>query len=334
MTEEHPFAQYVRIIGKGPHLSRPLTEEEAFEAGKMIMAGEVEPIQLGAFLCVLRVRTEEASEGAGFVRAIRDSLDMPDNRPAVDLDWASYSGKLRQLPWYILSALTLAQHGIKICMQGTEGHTPGRIYTREVLNALEVPIAATLTEAATQIEADNFSFIPLSDLSPRLQEIIELKSILGLRSPVNTFARMINPFDAPHEIQGVFHPAYRDVHRETAKLLGQPHMAVFKGEGAEVERRPQKPVQVMSLHDGDSWEETWAPMIDEDVKHDETMDLTRLYKVWFDEEHDAYASAAIIGTMAIALRLMGRSESKDAALSQARDMWEARSRVGFLAKAA
>ena len=55
MTTEHPFAQYVRIIGKGPHLSRPLTQDEMQEAARMIMAGDVEPLQLGAFLCILRV---------------------------------------------------------------------------------------------------------------------------------------------------------------------------------------------------------------------------------------------------------------------------------------
>ncbi|HEC14206.1 MAG TPA: glycosyl transferase, partial [Rhodospirillales bacterium] len=35
MTEEHPFAQYVRIIGKGPNLSRPLTEDEMLSATRM-----------------------------------------------------------------------------------------------------------------------------------------------------------------------------------------------------------------------------------------------------------------------------------------------------------
>ena len=28
MTEERPFAQYVRSIGRGPNLSRPLTGDE------------------------------------------------------------------------------------------------------------------------------------------------------------------------------------------------------------------------------------------------------------------------------------------------------------------
>ena len=56
MTEEHPFAQYVRILGKGPNLSRPLSIEEMYQAASLIMKGQVEPMQIGAFLCILRPR--------------------------------------------------------------------------------------------------------------------------------------------------------------------------------------------------------------------------------------------------------------------------------------
>jgi len=55
MQTEHPFAQYVRILGKGKNGSRALTP---------------------------------------------------------------YAGKRRQLPWFILSTLLLAQNGVKIFMHG------------------------------------------------------------------------------------------------------------------------------------------------------------------------------------------------------------------------
>ena len=330
MTEEHPFAKYVRIIGKGPNLSRPLTNDEMYEAASLIMKGEIQPLQLGAFLCILRMRTEVPEEGEGFVRAVRDTLELPPTLPAVDLDWSSYSGKKRQLPWYLLAALLLADNGVRIFMQGTEGHTPDRIYSRVVLEFLGVTIAGSLTEAAEQITAHNFAYIPLAKLSPTLQDIIDLKPVLGLRTPVNTFGRMINPFAAPYELQTVFHPNYRDVHRDTAKLLGQPHMAVFKGEGGEAERRPHKSVQVQYLHDGVLSEEDWPALLpEESVKVDEDMDLSRLKRVWSGSEDDTYGSAAISGTIAIALRLMQRAATPDEAIDQARQMWASRDKAKF-----
>jgi len=327
MTTEHPFAKFIRIIGRGPNLSRPLDEEEMFEAATMIVAGDVEPLQLGAFLCILRMRTEVPGEGAGFVRAVRASFTIPADAPTVDLDWATYSGKKRQLPWYLLSALLLAQNGVTVCMQGTEGHTEGRIFSSEALAKLGIPHAANLAEAADHIRATNFAYLPLRNFVPRLQEIIELKPILGVRSPINTFARMINPFDAAHEMQTVFHPNYRDVHRDSAALLGQKHMAVFKGEGGEAERRPHKPVVVQYLHEGQLSEEQWPAMISETAFYkDEVMDLSRLPRVWADAESDAYGEAAAIGTVAYVLRLMGRADSPDDAVAQARALWDARNR--------
>ena len=322
--KEHPFAKYVRTIARGPTLSRPLTAEEALEATRMILRGEVEPMQLGAFLCVLRVRTEDPGEGEGFVRAIKETIRAPEGAKA-DLDWSAYAGKKRQLPWFMLSALLLAANGTRILMHGTEGHTPGRIYARETLAALGITAAASLEDAARQIAERNFAYLPLDAFSPRLQEIIELKYIIGVRSPVNTFLRMINPFDAPYSLQSIFHPNYREIHRDVCRLLGQPHMAVFKGEGGEIERRPEKPVEVQNLHQGEKTDEEWPPM--EGISRapgEAVMELSRLSALWQGRVDDPYAEAVVAGTAAIALRLMGRAASPAAAEAEARRMWAAR----------
>jgi anthranilate phosphoribosyltransferase len=333
MAEEHPFAPYLRIIAKGPNLSRPLTAEEMLEAARMILSGKVEPVQLGAFLCILRIRTEVPEEGAGFVRAVRESIVRPAGAPPVDLDWASYAGKKRQLPWYLLAALSLAQNGVRLCMHGTEGHTPGRVYSREALASLGIPAAGSMAEAAEQIRRANFAFLPLSVMSPRLQELIDLKSVIGVRSPVNTFVRQANPFGAPHTLLSVVHPPYRSIHRDTARLVGQPHVAVLKGEGGEVEVRPTKPVEVQFLHEGVDSDETWPVLLDGVAEKDDAMDLNRLGAVWRGEADDAYGRSAIIGTMAVALRLMKRAGSPAEALAQAEGLWKDRNRQRILAAA-
>lgn len=295
------------------------------EAGRMILDGQVEPLQLGAFLCVLRVRTEDPGEAAGFVRAVKERIVIPQNAPVVDLDWSSYAGKKRQLPWFLLSALLLAESGITVFMHGTEGHTPDRIYAREALELLNVPIATSMVEAAEHMRARSFAYLPLAFLFPRLQEIMDLKSVLGVRSPMNTFTRMVNPFDAPFSIQSIFHPNYGEIHRDTSLLLEQPHMAVFKGEGGEVERRPEKPVVVESLHDGEKIDEKWPPLLPGvRVPIDEELNLDRLMRLWQGDLDDEAAVMAIIGTTAIALRLMGRAADPENAVVQARAMWDNR----------
>lgn len=325
MTEEHPFAQYVRILGKGPNLSRPLTRAETRAAVGMVLRNEVAPEQLGAFLCLLRVKTETPEEVAGFVEAIRDFMPAPPSA-AVDLDWPSYAGKVRRLPWFILSALLLAGNGIRVFMHGAEGHTAGRLYTSEALAALGVPAAASLEDAAHRIEGGGFAYMTLDGLCPRLEEIMGLRSLLGVRSPVHTVARMINPFRAPHEVVSVAHPNYRNVHQEAAQLLGQPHLAVFKGEGGEVERRPEKPCLVFTL-DGDAMrQEEWPATLAAAPAYDDSLDPSRLPALWHGEADDDYAVATITATAAVVLKLTGRAGSIPEAESMARRLWDGRRR--------
>lgn len=334
MTEPHPFAAYIAILGRGRTLSRSLTMDEAEAAMAMIMQGEVLPAQLGAFLMLLRVKEETPDEIAGFVRGVRATLEVPDPAAQVDLDWSSYAGKRRQLPWFLLAAILLARHGIRIFMHGAEGHTPGRLYTRAVLEALDIPVAASLVEAGGHIGASNFAYLPLAQLSPRLDEIIDMRPILGLRSPVHTIARMINPFAAPHLMQGIFHTGYMDIHQQAARLLGEPHMAVFRGEGGEIERRPNKPCEVYTIHDGTAGIEDWPRLMPDPRQESDTeMEVERLMAVWSGEAEDAYADAAITGTLAVALKLLGRAPSMEEAQQAAESMWRDRDRDRLLAVA-
>ncbi|MDV7340167.1 glycosyl transferase family protein [Terasakiella sp. A23] len=327
MPLEHPFAPYIRIIGKGPRLSRPLTREEAKEATGMILRGEVDSVQLGAFLCILRVRTEDPGEGAGFIDAVRDELKRPNSIPAVDLDWPTYSGKVRQLPYYVLAALALAQSGIKIFMHGVEGHTDGRLFTAQTLRLLGIEAATSMEDAAKKLENTNFAYLQLEQINPVLQDIIDLKATLGVRTPVNTFARMINAFDAKAVIQCITHSAYRELHRDCAKLLDHKRMCVIKGEGGEIERRPAKPVNVQYLIDGQKIDEEWPAFLDsEHAAHDEVMDQSRLMQIWQGTDTHPYAMAAITGTMAVALKLLGKADTPDAAMDLAQNIWDGRNK--------
>ncbi len=142
--QPHPFARFINILGRGKTLTRSLTIEEAEEAMAMILAGETLPEQLGAFLMLLRVKEESPAEIAGFVRAARATMQAPARAPHVDVDWSSYAGKGRQLPWFTLSALILARNGWRVFMHGAEAHTQGRIYTGAALRALAKLLGAPI----------------------------------------------------------------------------------------------------------------------------------------------------------------------------------------------
>ncbi len=330
MIQEHPFAQYIRILGKGKRGSRGLTEQEAFDSMKMILNGEIEECQLGAYLMLLRVKEETPEEIAGFVRAVKTTFTLPKNSPEVTLDWSSYAGKRRQLPWFLLAAFLLAENNISVFMHGAEGHTAGRIYTREILQHFNLNESISFEQAADALRNKNFAYLPLEYLSPIMHRIIQMRPLLGLRSPVHTIARLLNPFKAACEIQGIFHPTYRDTHQHAAVLLKQPKISVFKGEGGEIERNPDQKCLVKNVVNGELSEEEW-PKLFNGPRHlkDEEMDPTRMLKVWADEDNDEYAIASITGTAAIALKLIGHADNMENAQKLAERLWSERQKSKF-----
>ncbi len=322
-TGEHPFAQYVRILGKGKTGSRSLTEQEAFDAMQMILKGEVEDLQLGAFLMLLRVKEESHEELTGFVAAARESIAAP-KAIKVQLDWSSYAGKKKQLPWYLLSCFAIADQGIPVYMHGASGHTEGRLYTEDVLTTLGIAPAKDWASVEQQLSVQHFSYMPLEFLCPPLKRIIDFRNYLGLRSPVHTLSRLLNPLAAPYSMQSIFHPAYGDSHQQAAVSLGQAHAAVFKGEGGEIERRPEANCLVKTVVDGTAGEESWPKMVEGRQSQPETLDINHLKAVWRGDAEDHYGADAVIGTMAIAIRLMQKADSQRDALTLAEQWWQAR----------
>ena len=325
MSLEHPFAQYVRILGKGKTGSRSLTEDEAREAMGMILRGEVQDVQLGAFLMLLRVKEESYQELAGFVRAVRDTVSAPSI--PVDLDWASYAGKRRQLPWYLLAALALADSGARIFMHGAAGHTAERVYSEYVLESMGVSPAKSWQEVSDKLDQSNFAYLPLSVFSPQLQRMIDLRNEFGLRSPVHTLSRLLNPLAAPYSLQSIFHPAYAENHQQAAAMLGQAHAAVFKGDAGEAERKPEAVCKVKMVHCGELSEVEWPKLIDGRQEKQETLNIDDLVNAWREDKVDEYGKLAIIGTIAIALHLQSPELDQQRCLDRADNIWKNRDRT-------
>ena len=319
---EHPFAQFVRIIGKGKNGARSLTYDEAYQAFSMILNQEVLDVQLGAFLMLLRVKEESVDELTGFVQATKDQLSFQDL--AVDLDWSSYAGKRKHYPWFILAALTLAKHGFKIVMHGASGHTVNRIYTEQVLEFLGYSICQNEQDVAQQLEKNNFAYLPLAVISPVLDELISLRNIMGLRSPVHTLARLINPFNAKATLQAIFHPAYRSSHQQAAFQLGYQNSAVIKGEGGEFERNPDAKTLICGIKHGELYELELPKLTNNRSPIEEELDLNTFKAVWSGEQQHTYGELATIETMAIALYTMNVSTTYQDAITKAKQLWETR----------
>jgi anthranilate phosphoribosyltransferase len=304
------FAKFVATLGRGPGRGRALEREEAREAFGMVLRQEADPHQVGAFLMLLRFRGEDAAEIAGMVEAARETIDWQGAR--IDLDWPSYgAGRTRGAPWFLLSALALARAGVAVLMHGSHEYSVG------------VSVSAGLRAIATDVAG--FTWLQLDSLSPIMNDLLQMRRLFGLRSPVNTVARLLNPADAPASVDGVFHPPYLAVHLGVAELLARRRLFVLKGGGGEAERVPLKAAS------GWLWDQTlgrseialppWqglAPL----TPASDTPEL--LAAVWRNEVAPPTAVATVIATIGLALLALGWATTAEAAERDAERIWQAR----------
>jgi anthranilate phosphoribosyltransferase len=329
-TTEHSFAQYVRIIGKGKHTHRSLTYEEAYAAFTHILRGEVEDIQLGAFLLLMRVKGEEVVEMAGFAKAAQDFIQAPPI--TVDIDWPSYAGKHKQQPWYLLAAFLLAANGHRIFMHGSSHQSAGRLFTSTVLGNLGISLCHDWAAVQTQLDTRSFAYAPLSHVCAPLDQLFSWRPLLGVRSPAHSLVKLVNPLKATLGLQSVFHPAYLEIHQQAALLLHQPRTLVMKGEGGEMEFRPDADNRLLLLEGTRTWGEKWNRT---QARRQPNLDSTALSaeslrNLWTGKTEDPYGLDAILGTVAMILFAGGYSASKDEAWELAAQYWQNRPPQDFL----
>ncbi len=324
----HCFAPFVKALGRGKTAHRALTEAEAEDAFGMILDGAATATQIGAFLMLLRMKEETPAELTGMVRAARLRLQGSRAALAVDLDWPSYSGKRQHHPWYLLSALLLASSGHRVLMHGCRPHAADRLFAGEALAALGILPARSLDHAAQELDTRQFSYVELQTLSPALQSLLDLRAEFGLRSPVNTLVRHLDPGHARAGLRSLHHPSYAALHVDSALSLGKTRVAVFRGEGGECELRA----------DADSA----LALVERDAVRDITLPRARaerspkpqhpssgpLLALWNDTVRDAYGLEAVIGTAAVALLAIGTATGADAARAEASRLWERRPPLG------
>ncbi|MDG2272922.1 MAG: glycosyl transferase family protein [Halioglobus sp.] len=321
---EHPFAVFIRILGKGKAGSRALSQDEARQAFDMILSGKADPIQVGAFLMLLRVKEESPEELAGFVEACRDNMKAPPHDLCADLDWSSYAGKKHQHPWFILSILLLTQAGYRVFIHGSSGHTPGRLYTEDAMQQLGLPVASGWSDVSQQLTDSNLSYLSVAHFCYPLEELMQLRPLLGLRSPVNTLSRLINPLRARATVQSIFHPAYARLHQEADRILEQPSAVVFKGDSGEAEVKPHADTRLYLLQRQTAKECLLPRTFSKRVDAVTAPDVASLKALWCGSLNDQYGLNATLATAAAALLVLCPTMDLASAQSRAGDLWQDR----------
>ncbi|MCQ8240813.1 glycosyl transferase family protein [Rhizosaccharibacter radicis] len=321
------FATFVQILGRGPGRSRSLSRDEARSAMELVLGDQVDPAQLGAFLMLLRYRGEDPDEIAGLVEAVRAAIGAgrsPGGEPTVMLDWPSYgAGRTRAAPWFLQAALALSRSGRSVLMHGTNEFSGG-MTVADGLRALEMPSTTGRREAIGTAARAGFAYLPVAALCPAVAALLGMRRLFGLRSPINTVGRLLDPADAMASVDGVFHPPYIEVHLSVAERLDRRSLLVLKGGGGEAERNGAKETTVFLTRREHGRSELPLPVLGPAAPRGEPVDADRFRAVWEGAEAPEPVVATIIGTVAIGLLALDTDLDPGDADEMARTIWARR----------
>ncbi|GLS91350.1 hypothetical protein GCM10007916_24190 [Psychromonas marina] len=322
------FSEYIKLTGRGEKGRRALTQKEAYDALSSYLNGEAELLQLAVLLMLQRVRCETPEEAAGYIQALRERIDPQWASLDADLDWPCFAGKKRQPPWLMLAAKVLAEQGTRIVLHGYNAVDAVKYQVESACSELGINIAYSPEEAKQYLDQFNICYLPLESYCPEMIPLLNLREKVGLRTPLNTVARSLNPTQAPFAIHGVFHKSYERLHAKAALLTAESSMIAFKGEGGESEINPRVSTDIcgVRLVDGELTyiEQEWPTYLSEASGAHTEVSASYLLKVWRGEVQDSYGDAAVICTIAVILKQFEPQKTQDECLLIAEQYWQAR----------
>lgn len=229
----------IRTVGRGERGRKPLSFEQAYQVMDEYLDGGIEDDQMAMLMMLIRVQNETHDEIAGFVKAFQSR--MPEI--GADIDWPCYAGKRASAgkPWHIIAAKILADNGYKVLLHGYLEQTSVREHARHYLNELNIPLASDSEQAKQMLEQGNIVYLPLIGFAPQAVGMLDWKNRYGLRTPINTVVRALNPGNAKYGLRGSFHPGFQQLHAEVEQSVGLSKHAVisFKGQSGESEYNPK-----------------------------------------------------------------------------------------------
>ena len=247
------YAHFIREIGRGSEGARDLTLEEAQQLYGAMLDGGVPELEMGAIAIALRLKGESSEEMIGFMAAANErlySLRRPQGRfrPVVI---PSYNGARKGGNLTPLLALLLQRFGISVLVHGLiEGY--GRVTSAQIFREFGLMPSVSVLQAQQMLDEGGLAYLPLSAISPGLNDQLSLRSRLGLRNSAHSLVKMLDPFRGDGVLlAAATHPDYLESMREVLNALGT-HALLLRGTEGEPFANPRRRPRIEYLHDGAS----------------------------------------------------------------------------------
>jgi len=181
---------------------RDLTVAESTWAMRKVMAGEVTPAQLAAFLVALRAKGETVDEIVGFRDAILEAA-LPLAVPAEVLDVVGTGGdRFGTVNISTMSAIVAAAAGIPVVKHGNRAASSAS-GSSDVLGALGIDLTLSPERVAEVLAEVGITFAFASAFHPGFRHAGPTRADLGIPTVFNFLGPLCNPARAEANAVGV-----------------------------------------------------------------------------------------------------------------------------------
>ncbi|HRP68487.1 MAG TPA: anthranilate phosphoribosyltransferase [Turneriella sp.] len=196
------------------------------------MQGQLNEVQIAAWLIAMRMKGETPSEIAACAQVMR-RMATPIRRgdlPSLFLDTCGTGGDRSHLiNISTLVALTLAAQGIPVAKHGNRAVSSAS-GSADVLEGLGYPLDENPDFIAKRLTQQKFAFFFAPHYHPAMKYAGPVRRSLGVRTIFNILGPLSNPASAPIQLMGVYAPELLIPLAETLKLLGLKAAMVFHSE--------------------------------------------------------------------------------------------------------
>ncbi len=238
---------------------RTLTADEARDAFRAMMAGEVSHAEMGALLGMLALRVPTSEELLGAARVMREHVSRVSatTDPAEILDTCGTGGAPKTFNVSTTAAIVAAACGVKVAKHGNRSRT-GR-GSAEVLKALGVNVDADRATQARCLDELGLCFCFAIHHHPATKNVMPVRMALGIPTIFNLLGPLTNPAGAGRQIIGVYDARFLKPVAFALQALGTRRAIVLHSDDGLDEISISSPTELVHVTAGEVRSEKVAP---------------------------------------------------------------------------
>lgn len=197
-----------------------------------ILDSKVNPLQVAAFLVLLRTKHETANELSAIVTALRNKMIVVDT-PYNVLDIVGTGGDgCHTVNISTASSMLAASCGIKIAKHGNRS-VSSLAGSADVLEALGIKIELTPEQVSQCIDQIGIGFCYSPNFHPVTHALRQLRKELNVATTFNILGPLLNPAHAKHLILGVADDKMLSVMADVLMQIGNSRSMIVHSMGLD-----------------------------------------------------------------------------------------------------